>query len=106
MRPISLSNTATPTQALISFVNHNMIVAREAAFVEVDSLVMAVTEGLCLLEEQNSSFMALPENRALKAQLLAGLDELDRLMGAFRTKTNDLGGIDGLLRTNSSGAGT
>lgn len=83
-----------------------LIAAREEASVNVDALVMAVTESLCLMEKESSAFMALPENRERKALLLAKLGELDRLMGALRNSTNAICGFDVPMVASNNNAET
>ncbi len=67
--------------------------ASETLADQVDAFVMAVTESLCVFEK-SGSVMDQPANRERKARILAALGELDQLVGALRSTTTDLAGLD------------
>lgn len=50
----------------------------------VDRYVMAVTEGICSLENRDGSVRERPEFVARKARILGCLDALDGLVATFR----------------------
>ena len=52
----------------------------------VDNYVMIVTEGLCSMENENGPVTQTPEIIDRKARILAGLDNLDRLMSSYQNR--------------------
>ena len=60
---------------------------------EVYAFSMAVTESLCLFDKEGRSAMERPENHRRRAQILADLGELDRLMGDLRNSIADLAAL-------------
>lgn len=78
--------------AILAALDRSLVIMRMAG--QVDTFVMAATQGLCVIEKENAPLMEQPANRERKARILAGLGEIDEMMGKLRRSIADMRSVE------------